>query len=162
MRRLRPMIPHQTATLSMQRTEQTTGPQAVAAGVAGTASNAPNSQALPVYPHETTPPQSAKTESGTYGVSNTVRHLTQEPGRIHRLTAAIVVNDRELQPAGNNKPAVWQPRSADELRNLTALAQAAVGFNGQRGDVVTVEDLPFQDNHAVMGSSAVIARARGR
>lgn len=147
--------PTQSATLSMQRTEQTTGPQAVAAGVAGTASNAPNSQALPVYPHETTPPQSAKTESGTYGVSNTVRHITQDPGRIHRLTAAIVVNDRELQPAGNNKAAVWQLRSADELRNLTALAQAAVGFNGQRGDVVTVEDLPFQDNHAVMASSAV-------
>jgi flagellar M-ring protein FliF len=59
--------PDQTVTLSMQRTEQTTGPQPVAAGVPGTASNAPNSQALPVYPQQTTPPQTAKTESGTYG-----------------------------------------------------------------------------------------------
>ncbi len=42
--------PDQTVTLSMQRTEQTTGAQPVAAGVPGTASNAPNSQALPVYP----------------------------------------------------------------------------------------------------------------
>src|SRR5579862_1689063 len=58
--------PDQTVTLSMQRTEQTSGPQAIAAGVPGTASNAPNSQALPVYPHETTPPESAKTESSTY------------------------------------------------------------------------------------------------
>ena len=147
--------PNQTVTLSMQRTEQSTGPQAVAAGVPGVASNAPNSQALPVYPHETVPPQTAKTESGTYGVSKTVRHLTQEPGRIRRLTAAIVVNDRELQPAGKNKPAVWQPRSAEELRNLTALAQAAVGFDTTRGDVVTVQDLGFEDNHAVQGSSTV-------
>jgi flagellar M-ring protein FliF len=147
--------PNQTVTLSMQRTEQSTGPQAVAAGVPGAASNAPNAQALPVYPHETVPPQSAKTESGTYGVSKTVRHLSQEPGRIRRLTAAIVVNDRELQPAGNNKPAVWQPRSADELRNLTALAQAAVGFEAPRGDVVTVQDLAFEDNHAIVGGSAV-------
>ena len=38
--------PDKTATLSMQRTEQTTGPQPVAAGIPGTASNAPNSQAL--------------------------------------------------------------------------------------------------------------------
>ena len=48
--------PDQTVTLSMQRTEQTSGPQAVAAGVPGTASNAPNSQALPVYPQQSTPP----------------------------------------------------------------------------------------------------------
>ena len=45
--------PAQSATLSMQRTEQTTGAQPVAAGVPGTASNAPNTQALPVYPKQT-------------------------------------------------------------------------------------------------------------
>jgi flagellar M-ring protein FliF len=116
-------------TLSMQRTEQTTGAQPVAAGVPGTASNAPNSQALPVYPQQTTPPQTAKTESGTYGASKTVRHVVENPGRVRRLTAAIVVNDRLAQPAAKGKAAVWQPRSADELRNLTALAQAAVGFD---------------------------------
>jgi flagellar M-ring protein FliF len=147
--------PTQTATLSMQRTEQTTGAQAVAAGVPGTASNAPNSQALPVYPHETTPPQTAKTESGTYGVSRTVRHTIEQPGRVRRLTAAIVVNDRQLQQAGKNKAAVWQPRSADELHNLTALAQAAVGFDPQRGDMVTVQDLAFDDNRAPVPGSPV-------
>jgi len=140
--------PDQTATLTMQRTEQSSGPQAAAAGVPGTASNAPNAQAqpLPVYPRETTPPQTAKSESGTYGVSKSVRHTTEAPGRVRRLTAAIVVNDRQVQAAGGNKPAAWQPRSADELRNLTALAQAAVGFDAQRGDLLTVEDLAFDDN----------------
>ena len=63
--------PDKTVTLSMQRTEQTSGPQAVAAGVPGTASNAPNSQAVPVYPQQTTSPQSSKTESGTYASSKT-------------------------------------------------------------------------------------------
>jgi flagellar M-ring protein FliF len=140
--------PDQTVTLSMQRTEQTSGPQPVAAGVPGTASNAPNSQALPVYPHETTPPQSAKSESSTYGVSKSVRHTTENPGRIRRLTAAIVVNDRQVQTGTNKKPAVWQPRSSDELRNLTALAQASIGFDAQRGDMLTVQDLAFDDNRA--------------
>lgn len=138
--------PDQTVTLSMQRTEQTTGPQPVAAGVPGTASNAPNSQTVPVYPQQTTPPQSAKTESGTYGASKTVRHIVENPGRVRRLTAAIVVNDRMAQMATRGKAAVWQPRSADELRNLTALAQAAVGFDTTRGDMLTVEDLAFEDN----------------
>jgi flagellar M-ring protein FliF len=140
--------PDKTVTLSMQRTEQTSGAQPVAAGVPGAASNAPNTQALPVYPHETTPPQTAKTESGTYGASKTDRHVVEGPGRVRRLTAAIVVNDRLLQPAAKGKPGVWQPRSADEVRNLTALAQAAVGFDASRGDMLTVEDLPFDRNRS--------------
>jgi flagellar M-ring protein FliF len=138
--------PGKTVTLSLERSEQTTGAQPVAAGVPGTASNAPNTQAVPVYPHETSAPQSAKTESGTYGVSKSVRHVVDNPGRVRRLTAAIVVNDRLMQPETKNHAAVWQPRSADELRNLTALAQAAVGFDTTRGDVVTVQDLAFDDN----------------
>jgi flagellar M-ring protein FliF len=140
--------PDKTVTLSMQRTEQTTGAQAVAAGIPGAASNAPNTQALPVYPQQVTPPQTAKTESGTYGASKTDRHIVEGPGRVRRLTAAIVVNDRLAQAAGSGKAAVWQPRSVDEIRNLTALAQAAVGFDPARGDMLTVEDLPFDQNRA--------------
>lgn len=140
--------PDQTVTLSMQRTEQTSGPQAIAAGVPGTASNAPNSQALPVYPQQTTPPQSAKTESSTYGASKMVRHKVENPGRVRRMTAAIVINDRLVQAAQKGKAAVWQQRSPDELRNLTALAQAAVGFDSGRGDMLTVQDLPFDGNRA--------------
>jgi flagellar M-ring protein FliF len=140
--------PAKVVTLSMQRTEQTTSPQPVPAGVPGTTSNAPNSQALPVYPQQVTPPQSAKTESGTYGASRTVRHVTQGPGHIRRLTAAVVVNDRlDTSGAGQTgKQSGWKPRSSEELRTLTALAQAAVGFDASRGDLVTVQDLGFDEN----------------
>jgi flagellar M-ring protein FliF len=147
--------PDQTVTLSMQRTEQTSGPQAVAAGVPGTASNAPNSQTLPVYPQQTTPPQTAKSESGTYGASKTVRHTVENPGRVRRMTAAIVVNDRMMQAAARGKAAVWQNRPPEELRNLTALAQAAVGFDPGRGDVLTVQDLAFDENRALPPGSAL-------
>jgi flagellar M-ring protein FliF len=141
--------PAKTVTLQMQRTQQSTGPQPVAAGVPGTASNAPNTSAsggLPVYPKQTTQPESAESESSTYGVSKTVRHTIENPGRVRRLTAAIVVNDRLMQPATKNHAPVWQPRSASELGNLTTLAQAAVGFDNSRGDIVTVEDLAFDGN----------------
>jgi len=137
----------------MQRTDQTAGAQPVAAGIPGTASNAPNSQALPVYPQQSSAPQSAKTESGTYGASKTVRHLTENPGRVRRLTAAIVVNDRVAQVATRGKAAQWQPRSADELRELTALAQAAVGFDQVRGDNLTVQDLAFEENRTAQPAS---------
>ncbi len=138
--------PAQSATLSMERTEQTSGGQTTPAGVPGTASNVPNSQSLPVYPKQSTPPQTSKTESGTYGVSKTTRHLVETPGRVRRLTAAIVVNDKLIQAATRGKSSQWQARSVDELRNLTTLAQAAVGFDPSRGDVVTVQDLAFEEN----------------
>jgi flagellar M-ring protein FliF len=138
--------PNQTVTLSMQRSEQTAGAQQIAAGVPGSASNAPNSTALPVYPQQTSPAQSAKTESGTYGASKTTRHMIENPGRVRRMTAAIVVNDRLAQSATKGKAAQWQMRSPDELRNLTSLAQAAVGYDTTRGDMLTVEDLAFDEN----------------
>lgn len=138
--------PDKSATLSMQRTEQSSGGQPVAAGVPGTASNAPNSQALPVYPKLTTPPETSKLESSTYGVSKDVRHVVQSPGRVRRLTAAIVVNHRFLRATTKGGAAQWQPWSAEQIRNLTAVAQAAVGFDAARGDVLTVEDLAFDDN----------------
>ncbi len=140
--------PSQTVTLSMQRTEQTSGSQALAAGVAGAASNAPNSQSLPVYPRATAPPSSAKSESGTYGASKTVKHVVENPGRVRRLTAAIVVNDRQIKAPGPGTPGVWQRRSAQELSELTALAQASVGFDTTRGDVLSIEDIAFDGNRA--------------
>lgn len=143
--------PSQTVTLSMQRSNQSTGNQPVAAGVPGTASNAPNTQALPVYPKQVTPPETAQTESGTYAASKTVKHMIQQPGRVQRLTAAIVVNDRLVTPAHGSKPAVWQHWSAADLRNLTVLAQAAVGYNTSRGDMVTVQDMAFEGNRTGNG-----------
>jgi flagellar M-ring protein FliF len=141
--------PDQSATLSMQRTEQTSGAQPVAAGVPGTASNAPNAQALPVYPRLTTAPETSKSESGTYGVSKSIRHTLLNPGRVRRLTAAIILNDRLVHSASKTAPAEWQPWSTDALRNFTALAQAAVGFDTARGDVVTVQDIAFDANRPI-------------
>jgi flagellar M-ring protein FliF len=156
--------PDQTVTLSMQRTEQASGPQPVAAGVPGVASNAPNSQALPVYPAQTTAPQTAKSEAGTYAATKTMRHMIEAPGRVRRLTAAIVVNDRQAKLATKGQAAQWQPRSPEELRNLTALAQAAVGFDAARGDLLEVEDLAFEDNRAQPSASMpgqILATAEG-
>jgi flagellar M-ring protein FliF len=140
--------PDKTATLSMERTEETSGGQAIASGIAGAASNAPNVQSVPVYPKQTTAPESSRSESGTYGVSKSVRHIVQSPGRVRRMTAAIVINDRLLRAATKKSSAQWQPWTADQLHNLTLLAQASVGFDASRGDVLTVQDLAFDGNQS--------------
>jgi flagellar M-ring protein FliF len=92
--------PDQTVTVSMQRTDQTSGPQPIAAGVPGTASNAPNSQALPVYPQQTTQPQSAKSESGTYATSKTVLHTVEKQGKERCMAAALPGRGAQPDRAG--------------------------------------------------------------
>lgn len=133
--------PNDVVTLSMQRSQQTAGGPPQVAGVPGTASNAPNTKP-PVYPTSTPQAQSETQESGTYGASKKVRHTTQGAGRIRRITAAVLINQVRVV---NGKAISWQPRSPQEMQRLTALAEAAIGYDSSRGDTVSVVDLPFND-----------------
>jgi len=138
--------PESSVTLSMERSEQSSGQQVLPAGIPGTSSNAPNSQPIPVYPKQTTGPQTSKTEAGTYGVSKTVLHRVEVPGRVRRMTVAVVVNDRQTGSADKGSTVRWQARSAEELQSLTSLTQAAAGFDAARGDIVTVHAVSFAGN----------------
>ncbi|WP_263365569.1 flagellar basal-body MS-ring/collar protein FliF [Edaphobacter bradus] len=163
--------PNQTATLTMQKSEQTSVQPGRASGVPGTASNSPagapvgavqgsqaaaapgtppllQKEALPVYPQQGAGAgQSLHQESGTYGVTKHLVHLEEGPGRVRRVTAAVVVNDRSAaEGTGKAAHVVWRPRNADEMRRLEELAQAAVGFDARRGDQVVVENVSFSSN----------------
>lgn len=131
--------PNNVVTLSMQRTEETAGVPPQLAGVPGTSSNAPNTKP-PVYPTSTPQMQSEKQESGTYGASKKVLHTTQGAGKVHRITAAVLINQRMVV---DGKKVTWQQRSPEEMKTLTQLAEAAIGYDASRGDTVSVVELPF-------------------
>lgn len=133
--------PAQAATLAMQRNEQNAG-QPAASGIPGTASNAPNVKP-PLYPTQSQSQQNLKQESATYAVSKKTRHSVEAAGRLRRLTAAVLIN---YQRSGEGRQTRWQPRSADAIKQLTSLAQSAIGFDTARGDQVTVEELAFDDD----------------
>ncbi|HET9099292.1 MAG TPA: flagellar basal-body MS-ring/collar protein FliF [Acidobacteriaceae bacterium] len=135
--------PSKVATLSMDRTQASSGAQPAPGGVPGTASNTPNSK--PVYPQQTTPPQSSNREQDSYAVSKTVHHHMQGPGRLRRVTAAILINDRMVRSA-DGKHATWVPRTPAEMHEIQQLAQAAVGIDASRGDQLTVQNLAFAAN----------------
>jgi flagellar M-ring protein FliF len=163
--------PNQTATLSMQKKEQVSTVPGKASGIPGTASNSPvgspegaaagsqaaaapgtppllQKQTLPVYPQQGSGrDQSVEEESGTYGVTKHLLHSQEGPGRVQRVTAAVVVNDRAMtEGTGKLEHLAWKPRSADEMRRLEQLAQAAVGFDARRGDQVVMENISFSTN----------------
>jgi flagellar M-ring protein FliF len=163
--------PTQVATLSMQKSEQTSALRGQASGVPGTASNSPagaaagsvagsqaaaapgtppllQKEALPVYPQQGAGQgQSLREENGTYGVTKHLVHTEQGPGRVRRVSAAVVVNDRSaVEGADKMEHTVWKPRSPEEMRRLEELAQAAVGFDARRGDQVVMENVSFSTN----------------
>lgn len=135
--------PSKVATLSTDRTEASSGARPAPGGVPGTASNTPN--AKPVYPQQITPPQNSKREEDTYAVSKAVRHHMQGPGQLHRVTAAILINDRMVRSA-DGKHVTWIARTPAEMREIQQLAQAAVGIDASRGDQLTVQNLAFATN----------------
>jgi flagellar M-ring protein FliF len=134
--------PNGTVTLSMQRSEQQTGDRPVTGGVPGTASNAPNTQPPLLPPPHTAGAASMKEESGTYGVSKKTRHIVEGPGRLKRATIAVLINDRP-QGTGHGTAGAQVPWTPDQIKRITQLAQAAVGYDASRGDVISVENLSF-------------------
>ena len=185
--------PAQTAMLSMQKSEQTSSAARMAQGVPGTASNTPAAapvgavqgsvkaaapgtppllqpvaakDALPVYPQNGNGQgQTMKEENGTYAVSRHVTHSEDGPGRLRRITAAVVVNDRmTMEGTGKTLHETWKPRSSDEMHRLEQLAQAAVGFDERRGDQVVMENVSFSANtpdEAPAGIDKVMEQAKG-
>jgi flagellar M-ring protein FliF len=145
--------PNGTVTLSMQRSEQQTGDRPTTGGVPGTVSNAPNAQPPLLPPPHSAGAASMKEESGTYGASKKTRHIVEGPGQLKRATIAVLINDRP-QATGHGIPVSQVPWTPDQLKRITQLAQAAVGFDASRGDVISVENLAFDSGPETRSSIA--------
>ncbi|GBR51756.1 flagellar MS-ring protein [Neokomagataea thailandica NBRC 106555] len=107
--------------------------------------------------------QTARQEqTNNYEIGRKVRTLVQDEPRLARLSVAVMV-DGVMTKDSKGQP-LWQPRSDEELKRLTALTKSAIGFDEARGDVVTVMSMQFaaldvsQPNEAVGG----LARFMGR
>lgn len=77
-----------------------------------------------------------------YEVSETTRETIRNPGIINRLTVAVLVNSIANDTADGI--IVWTARSEEELLDLQKLVESTVGFDENRGDVVTIKTMEFQ------------------
>lgn len=83
------------------------------------------------------PGKTRKNSTSNYELDKTISHTRMSPGRVMRLSVAVVVDDR-LLPNGQRRP-----HSPEEMERLTQLVRDAVGYNAQRGDSVSVTNLAF-------------------
>ena len=135
--------PKNRAALTEEHSEEnSTG--AAPVGVPGTASNVPSANQKSSSA-ASADQSSSRSDATTYAVSKSLHHTTQPPGGIKRIAAAVLVDDAiEVSETGGKTITTRRKRSPDEMKEIETLAQAAIGINSQRGDMLAVENLSFQ------------------
>ncbi len=137
--------PKSAATITQQHSEELAG-GANPAGVPGVASNVPGAGAASQIVSSTIDNQSSKSDSSTFAVSKNIRHVTNPAGRVRRITASVLVDDALESKQENGKAdAVRRKRTPEEMTAIEKLARAAIGVDDQRGDLLAVENLSFQN-----------------
>lgn len=81
-------------------------------------------------------------ERVNYEVSETEREIVRAPGAVKRITVAVLINDTIATDEGGEE--VSQPRDDTELEALRELVSSAVGFDAERGDIITIKSMALQ------------------
>ena len=143
--------PKATAALTQERSDESSTAGAPA-GVPGTASNVPSASsnaaagASSVPPGVTADQSTSHSEASTFAVSKTLHRSTEPPGRIRRIAAAVLVDDRVELGEAAGKPTVSRTkRTVEEMKQIEDLARAALGISADRGDVLVVENIAFRE-----------------
>lgn len=80
-------------------------------------------------------------ETLSYRYSETERDQIVEAGQVTKIGVAVLVN--EAAEAGADGQTTWTPRTTEELTAVEDLVKSAMGYDADRGDVVTVESMRF-------------------
>jgi flagellar M-ring protein FliF len=121
---------------------------APAQGVPGSASNTPNAAGNATAQNGVAKPaipagaQGTRNEVRNYEVDRTLTHTRQAPGKIRRVTAAVLVDNVPAGPAKDGKPKL-RALTPGEQQRIQMLVQQAIGFDTARGDAVSVVNAPF-------------------
>ncbi len=79
-----------------------------------------------------------QSEVRNYEINRVLRQVVEQPGKIKRLSLAVVVDG-----IYKDKGQTFAPRSPEELRQFANLAKKAVGFDAERGDQLEISCAPL-------------------
>jgi flagellar M-ring protein FliF len=148
--------PESIAVRSEQRTEEKGSSTTSSAGVPGVQSNIGRTTAG--GGGATSGGGSKNDETLNYEVSRSSAKIIEPVGALSKISVAVLVDGKYEAPAavkeGQVAKAKYSPRSPDELQKIETLVKSAVGFNPERGDQLSVQNIPFQDTEDA-GSSEV-------
>ncbi len=82
-----------------------------------------------------------------YEISKTLRNTVSQAGGIQRVSAAIMIDgtyENVPAPEGKGQIVQYHPRTDEEIDQIALAVRNALGYNEQRGDEVSVINIPFQ------------------
>jgi len=110
------------------------------AGVPGAQANLPGAQAADGQAEGAAQGSTRRSHTRNFEIDRVTEHRLSVTHSVKRLAVAVVVDG--IPETVDNKTTVI-PRGREELDKLETLVRSAVGFDEDRGDVVTVESVPF-------------------
>ncbi|MDD2365552.1 MAG: flagellar basal-body MS-ring/collar protein FliF [Desulfuromonadaceae bacterium] len=138
--------PESIAVRSEQRTEEKGSTVVSGAGVPGVQTNLGRTTQ---GAGATSGGGSKNDETLNYEVSRSTSKIIEPVGALSKISIAVLIDGKYEAPAavkeGQPSKAKYTPRSPDELQKIETLVKSAVGFNSERGDQLTVQNIPFQD-----------------
>lgn len=138
--------PESIAVRSEQRTEEKGASTTTNAGVPGVQTNLGRAGQGNA---SSTGGGSKNDETLNYEVSRSTAKIIEPVGALSKISVAVLVDGKYEMPAavkdGQAAKAKYSHRSPDELQKIEALVKSAVGFNAERGDQLSVQNIPFQD-----------------
>lgn len=141
--------PDTPTTRSIQLTEEKTSGAAANGGIPGALSNQPPAKsAVPELNAESAAggiggasSRNVRKETKNFELDRTVSVTRFAMGKIRRMSAAVVVDDKlSIDASGAT---IRVPRSPEEMMRITSLVKKAIGFNLRRGDSVNVINASF-------------------
>jgi flagellar M-ring protein FliF len=142
--------PDLPAIRSEQTTEQKTVGAAEPQGVPGALSNQPpvtgqgaaSAQGETQAAAQSQPPVNTTSRSiRNYELDRVISHTRMPSGSVRRLSVAVVLDN--LSSVDSNGEAQSRALTQQELDRFTGLVKDAIGFNAERGDSVSVINVPF-------------------
>lgn len=142
--------PEESAVLSEQRSEETrSGPGGLTGGVPGTPSNLPGGVGTEESGSQAST-ESVTRETINFEISRSSSQRVVPMGEIQRLSVAVLIDGTytfadvgELAEGETAPPPEYSPRSEEELVQFSQIVKRAVGFDPERGDVIEIQNLPF-------------------
>ncbi|MDD5286047.1 MAG: flagellar basal-body MS-ring/collar protein FliF [Desulfuromonadaceae bacterium] len=138
--------PEAIAVRSEQRTEEKGSSTTSSSGVPGVQTNLGRTNAAA---GAISGGGSKNDETLNYEVSRSTAKIIEPVGALSKISVAVLVDGKYEAPAatkeGQAAKAKYIPRSPDELQKIETLVRSAVGFNTERGDQLSVQNIPFQD-----------------
>ena len=87
------------------------------------------------------------TETINYEISKSVTRTIRPAGDVARLSVAVILDDQLVSETDEDGVQTFasEPRVPEDIDKIRSLVAAAVGFDPVRGDLLTVENLAFEE-----------------